>query len=64
MLRLALYPFSGYYAYMEASTGSEGDETTLTSPQLSPSEEGACLTFWYHMYGANIGSLVVERTVS
>lgn len=49
---------------MESSRGILGDELVITSPQLSPSEEAACLTFWYHMFGSEVGSLVVERIVS
>ncbi|XP_035827621.1 MAM and LDL-receptor class A domain-containing protein 1-like [Aplysia californica] len=50
----------GKYIYVEASTGSAGDYAVLTSPVLpATSTSPRCFTFWYHMYGPDIGSLQV-----
>ena len=48
--------------YVEASTGSAGDKTTLTSTYFYRQTHSQCLTFWYHMYGASIGTLNVYST--
>ncbi|MBN1296591.1 carboxypeptidase regulatory-like domain-containing protein [bacterium] len=55
---------TGWYAYLETSTGSTGnaailygvcfDTTGMTSPLFS---------FWYHMYGATMGTLDVQITL-
>ena len=50
--------------YLETSSDgstaplSEGDAARLLSPHYPPTTS-MCLTFFYHMYGANIGSLRV-----
>ncbi|XP_078691075.1 MAM and LDL-receptor class A domain-containing protein 2-like isoform X4 [Branchiostoma floridae x Branchiostoma belcheri] len=53
---------AGHYMYMETSSDgvplSEGDAARLLSPRYPPTTS-MCLTFFYHMYGANIGSLRV-----
>lgn len=49
------------YAYMETSSGSAytaGDKASLTSPSFSL--YGAYVSFHYHMYGANIGTLELQ----
>ncbi|XP_035666825.1 MAM and LDL-receptor class A domain-containing protein 1-like isoform X1 [Branchiostoma floridae] len=54
----------GHYMYLETSSDgsttplSEGDAARLLSPRYPPTTS-MCLTFFYHMYGANIGSLRV-----
>lgn len=40
-----------------------GDESSLVSPQLPPTDKPGCLLFWYDMDGAQIGSLTVQTTV-
>ncbi|XP_071486325.1 MAM and LDL-receptor class A domain-containing protein 1-like [Diadema antillarum] len=48
---------SGHYVYLETSTLLAGDVAWLVSENL-PSDDG-CFSFWYHMYGAGVGSLNV-----
>lgn len=50
---------SGYYIYMEASNQHQGDLATLISPVVRASVHQACLTFWYNMYGVQMGKLEV-----
>ena len=54
---------SGYYAYVEASFDAKGDHGNLISPQLGPSNDAACLSFWYNMFGQEVGSLSVKLIV-
>lgn len=50
---------SGHYMYIESSAPRvQGDKARLTTPQLPPTNN-KCLTFWYHMYGSDIGTLNV-----
>ncbi|MBN1296592.1 hypothetical protein JXA80_07405 [bacterium] len=55
---------TGWYAYLETSSGSTGDTAILygvcfdTSTLVAPE-----LSFWYHMYGATMGTLDVEMTL-
>nr|XP_022334538.1 MAM and LDL-receptor class A domain-containing protein 1-like [Crassostrea virginica] len=51
----------GYYAYIETSAPRHrGDVAILDSANLPPTPPaGHCLTFWYYMFGNNIGSLNV-----
>lgn len=49
-----------YYAYFETSSGAaydSGDTAYLTSNSVTASH----VSFYYHMYGGNIGSLAVEK---
>ncbi|CAL8320128.1 unnamed protein product, partial [Arctogadus glacialis] len=52
---------TGKYLYIESSPPSQkGNVAWLKSQLLAPAgEDGYCLTFWYHMYGATVGSLRV-----
>ncbi|XP_048730018.1 blastula protease 10-like [Ostrea edulis] len=50
------------YAYIEASGRGSGDTAVLESSPIQPIQTGdpvMCLSFAYHMYGSNIGSLDV-----
>ncbi|XP_048866511.1 MAM and LDL-receptor class A domain-containing protein 1 isoform X9 [Brienomyrus brachyistius] len=49
----------GNYLYVESSSPSRvGDVAQLKSPLLPPAgPQGYCITFWYHMFGATVGSL-------
>ncbi|HEX7025618.1 MAG TPA: PQQ-binding-like beta-propeller repeat protein [Gammaproteobacteria bacterium] len=52
---------SNYYMYLETSSGSAyyaGDTAILESPVIN--DAGIHLTFQYHMYGSNIGTLAVD----
>ena len=51
---------AGTYVYIETSfPSSSGDKAQMRSPLLDPSDSCCSLTFWYHMFGATIGSLSV-----
>ncbi|MEJ6695656.1 MAG: T9SS type A sorting domain-containing protein [Chitinophagales bacterium] len=51
----------GIYIYTEASSGIAGDSTFLNSPlvDLTPLAFPN-ITFWYHMFGANMGELYLQ----
>ena len=52
---------TGTYMYIETSAPrSPGDTARLISPKLSSSTTAQCFTFWYHMYGVHIGSLMIS----
>lgn len=52
---------SGKYIYLEASNNCYGQEAILESSCIDLSSVGApYLFFWYHMYGADMGSLSVD----
>ena len=46
--------------YIEVTGRGLGDKAVLTSPEISTGPGKYCLDFWYHMYGADIGSLNVH----
>ncbi|XP_075875933.1 MAM and LDL-receptor class A domain-containing protein 1 [Nelusetta ayraudi] len=50
---------TGKYLYIDSSSPSlVNDKAQLKSPMLPPAGEyGYCLTFWRHMFGANVGFL-------
>ncbi|XP_071478396.1 MAM and LDL-receptor class A domain-containing protein 1-like, partial [Diadema antillarum] len=52
---------SGHYVYIEASDHNAGDVARLTTPELDPSgsNEVTCWSFYYHMFGDDIGDLNV-----
>ncbi|KAL5006374.1 hypothetical protein ScPMuIL_015180 [Solemya velum] len=47
---------SGHYMYIEPSNGHRGQRAQLVSPAHARTN-GACLRFWYHMYGRTMGTL-------
>lgn len=47
----------GYYVYTDASYGRFTDVAILTSPIIGGTGSQCVITFWYHMFGANIGTL-------
>ena len=54
---------SGFYAYVETSGGyayNAGDTVSLVSPVIDASGGDLWLSFFYHMYGSNIGGLNVD----
>merc|ERR1711879_731162 len=51
---------TGHYMYVEASTpNNPGRDFTLTTPVFVLASSGR-LTFWYHMYGGQVGTLALE----
>lgn len=51
----------GYYMYIEASAPRRaGDRASLISSKYLRPINDACVTFWYHMLGTNVGNLVVS----
>ena len=51
---------TGYYMYVETSSPrQEGDYAKLSSPKLQFSGS-MCLQFYYHMFGAGMGTLTVS----
>lgn len=52
--------FVGYYVYTEVSSPRQpGQKARLLSGLQSSYLKPACMTFWYHMYGSQIGTLNV-----
>lgn len=47
----------GYYLYMDSSVGHWGEAAMMLSEIFTPDSRGHCFTFWYHLYGNNIGTL-------
>ncbi|XP_063741754.1 MAM and LDL-receptor class A domain-containing protein 1 [Eleginops maclovinus] len=52
---------TGKYLYIQSSAPSvKGNKALLKSLLLPPAgDKGYCFTFWYHMFGATVGSLKV-----
>ncbi|XP_060775052.1 uncharacterized protein plxdc2a [Neoarius graeffei] len=42
---------------IDTTVGHWGDRALLLSEIFLPGNRGQCFTFWYHMYGQNVGSL-------
>ena len=49
----------GQYMYVEADNGTFSSDAYLVSPIYNNPGPECTLSFWYHMYGTNIGSLTV-----
>ena len=53
--------YLGYYMYVpSASSNLQGEKARLISPWML-NTTGQCLSFWYHSYGADVGSLTVYK---
>ncbi len=53
------------YLYIETSNTKEGDKARLLSKSIPrPSDDNYCLSFYYHMWGADIGGLIVLTSIS
>ncbi|XP_041944947.1 MAM and LDL-receptor class A domain-containing protein 2 isoform X2 [Alosa sapidissima] len=52
----------GYYMYVDTSVGMWGETAMLFSDVLLPARGGHCLTFWFHMFGQNVGTLSLWTT--
>lgn len=51
----------GYYMYVpSASSVRQGEKARMLSPWMN-NTDGQCLSFWYHSYGADVGSLTVYK---
>jgi len=60
-----ILPANGWYIYMESSNpNTNGDNTKLVSPTISGNNIPRCLSFWYHMYGPDVGALNLYILVS
>eukprot|EP00057_Strongylocentrotus_purpuratus_P018001 XP_011672475.1 PREDICTED: MAM and LDL-receptor class A domain-containing protein 2-like [Strongylocentrotus purpuratus] len=52
--------YNGSYLYTEAAGSTTGDLAIIESPSIPAlGSGGACVTFWYHMLGSTMGSLIV-----
>ena len=52
---------SGVYMYMETSSPrTQGDRARIDSIKAIAPATGVCVRFWYHMYGAGMGSLTMH----
>ncbi|XP_071520575.1 LOW QUALITY PROTEIN: MAM and LDL-receptor class A domain-containing protein 1-like [Panulirus ornatus] len=49
----------GHYIYVSTTNKTERT-ATLISPLIGTGVSGACLSFWYHMFGFDIGSLRLQ----
>ena len=55
--------FLGYYICSEAFQGYGDESTHLVSPTVKFINSTSCLSFWYHMFGNNIGTLEVHQQI-
>eukprot|EP01047_Picozoa_sp_COSAG01_P017191 COSAG01_NODE_904_length_12843_cov_83.351146_2_plen_2267_part_00 len=53
-----------YFVYLETSGGNKGDVSYLESPARLAAAKVRSMSFYYHMYGASMGSLSVEARVN
>ena len=54
---------TGRYMFTESSSGATGDATLLEAPNLSIAGTNTVnVSFWYHMYGPTMGTLVLETS--
>lgn len=45
---------------MDASYGNQGDTTAVSFPEFLVNSQALVLTFDYHMYGEDVGSLLMQ----
>nr|DBA25116.1 TPA: hypothetical protein GDO54_012686 [Pyxicephalus adspersus] len=50
----------GNFIYSEADERHRGKVARLLSPVVDSSKSSQCMTFWYHMSGAHVGSLSIK----
>ena len=53
----------GDYVYLETSSGyafTTGATAVFTGPTIQVANEGSAIAFYYHMYGANMGTLALQ----
>ncbi|XP_013398432.1 MAM and LDL-receptor class A domain-containing protein 1, partial [Lingula anatina] len=56
---------AGYYLYFESSSPvSVNDRARVTTPTVNTTNTQACLTFWFHAYGSNLGVFNVRIVTS
>ena len=48
--------------YIEATGRQVNAIAEISSPYYPPATSGHCFTLWYHMYGADVGTLNVFQT--
>ncbi|XP_070566222.1 MAM and LDL-receptor class A domain-containing protein 1-like [Ptychodera flava] len=49
----------GYFAFIDSSQAGQGSVARLLS-QVFTGDSVKCMTFWYHMYGAEAGTMLVS----
>ncbi|XP_063956757.1 MAM and LDL-receptor class A domain-containing protein 1-like [Lytechinus pictus] len=54
---------TGYYIYVEASGAALGAKALLISDVIKNSDNGYCMDFWYHMFGASLGVLSLYQKI-
>ena len=59
MLKHTHINFSGHYMYIESSAPRRAGQKARLISKSYPASNAECLSFWYHMYGTNIGTLNV-----
>lgn len=62
-MELYNYFIARYYLYTDASNGNSDDIAVLQSVKITSSPH-QCLSFWYHMYGSDIGTIRVYQIYS
>ncbi|XP_022110871.1 MAM and LDL-receptor class A domain-containing protein 1-like [Acanthaster planci] len=50
---------TGFYIYIKAMLQNPGDQARLDAVKATAPATGACVKFWYHMYGSGMGTLMV-----
>ena len=65
---MLMYSFilTGYYAFIESSRPrNRGDKAWMLSESLAATGHSVhCFSFWYHMYGLNMGTLSVYKSTN